>query len=168
MHPVMFILLFAAASFVLMKFIVNPIHARRDAARIQCEIDRNIEWQIMEGLEYPHQITIELLAQHSDKQKIARIMAQRIYEYITMGAHPDKLIKVFKSLGLSGATTKSDEEIMLVALIKDYVQKNISRTDLANYHSILMSDKSAGLSRLNTTFLVQTKKASFVYSPLDN
>ncbi len=169
MHPVMFILLCIGGVALLMVYGINPAIARRDARKSQEAIDRNIEWQLLEGLEYPHQITIALLAQYSDKEKIARIISSRIREYLAIGAHPQQLARLFENLGLYDETKKGDtREIEIAALIKYYVLEDVSRTDLSNYRSTLTSDKVRGLERLNMSFIMKAKKSSFVWSPLDN
>jgi|GEM_PF-3300232 len=169
MHPVLFIFLIICAIALVMKFVINPMIARHDGRDAQKGIDRNIEWQLLEGLEYPHQITINLLAQYSDKEKIARIMASRIREYLAIGAHPHHLAKLFESLALyDGSKKGTTREIEVAALIKHYVLEDVSRNDLSNYQSTLASDTAKGLERLNMSFIVKAKKCSFLWNPLDN
>jgi hypothetical protein len=166
---ILLIIAVLAAIACIVKFVINPAIARKDARETQEAVDKNIECQLLEGHDYVGQITVAVLAKHSDKNRMARIMASRISDYLEMGAHPDCLARLFKNLGLHDGPKKAeDKEIELSALIKHYVNNSIEVFDLKKYQGTISADKAQGLSKINNSFLVKAGDSMLVWSPLNN
>jgi hypothetical protein len=168
MNPLLFIAIVAFAVFIVMKFVINPAIARKDAKKAQDAVDRNVEWQLMEGCDHVRDITIDLLARHSEKERIARVMAARIREYLYMGAHPQKIVRLFENLGLYDgpkiAETKKNE---LSALIKHYALQDIEVHELRCYQSIIFEDQRSGLQKLNKSFLTKAGDSMLIWNLLN-
>ncbi len=169
MNPLLFIVILALGVFLVMKFVINPAIARKDAKKNQDAIDRNVEWQLMEGNDGVDQITIELLARHSQKERIARVMAARIREYLYMGAHPEKIVRLFQNLGLFDGPKKVEDikQIELSALIKHYALQEIEVHELRCYQTTLFEDQRNGLQKLNKSFLTKAGDSMLIWGPLN-
>lgn len=118
----------------------------------------------MDGLE---DMTIELLAQHSDKEKMARAVSCRIVDLIRLSIHPEKLSNVFEKLGLFMAVKNhwSVKEIELSALIQQYTLRNIDSHDLEVYQIEVSKDRKNGFQKINNSFLNKAEKNGFIWSP---
>lgn len=126
--------------------------------------DKIVEKNLMDGLA---EISIELLAKHSDKEKIAIAVSCRIVDLIRLSIHPEKLSVVFEKLGLFMVVKNhwSMKEIELSALIQQYVLRNIDSHDLEVYQIEVSKDRKNGFQKLNTSFLVKAPKDMLVWGP---
>ena len=145
-------------------YAIHYLGKKKDERNHQRHVDENVEKQISWGLD---EVKIKLLATHSDKQKIARMVSDRIKEYLRMAVHPMQLSRVFENLGLY--THRRDEwtekEIELSALIKQYVLQYIDRHDLEVWNAEVCADKKPGYERINKSFLVKAEDNMLVWSP---
>lgn len=167
MSPVLGIILFVAAIAAVMKWIVNPIIAKRDERSRQKAVDQNVEWQINECKF--NEVTIEVLAKHSDKERMARIASTRLVDYIAVGTHPKQLAYMLEKLGLFTATRNNwgAKEIELSALIQQYTLRNLDTHDMRVYQSITCEDRKTGFEKLNKSFLTKVHDNMLVWSPLN-
>ncbi len=169
MHPLfLFIILLLIAVVVIIGKLLQRLAARKDARQLQKGIDRNTEWQLNEGRF--DEVTIEMLARHSDIEKIARIVSVRIYDCIKLAVHPKKLSKIVQKLGLFAPARNnwSDKEIQLAALIQQYILRNLDAHDLKVYQSEVCENVKSGFTELNKTFLTKVHDDMLVWSHLDN
>ncbi len=164
MHPVLFIIILVITIAVVYKKVILPLIEKRDQKQAQKSIDSNTEWQLTEnGFA---EVTIEMLARHSDKEKIARIVSSRITDYLQLAIHPKKLSKILQNLGLFTAVTNkwSTKEIELAALIQQYILRDVSAFDLDVYQSVVSEDKKEGFAELNKSFLTRVHDDMLVWS----
>jgi hypothetical protein len=160
MHPVLFIVLFIAVV-AIVGILISRQTKKRDTRKAQQSVDKNVEWQINEG--HFNEMTIQVLATHSDKEKMARIVSARIYEYIKQAIHPKKLSKTFQKLGLFTTVRNNwgNTEIELAALIQQYLLHSLDAHDLRVYHSAVCDDKICGFEELNELFVPKVKDDMF-------
>lgn len=139
----------------------------KDTKDLQTSLDKNIEWQLMDGL---HDLKIETLAKHSDKSRIASIVSSRISDYLKMGVDPSTLYRVFENLRLNPAVRQNwnEKEVELSALIQQFVLQNEDSHDLMLWNKTVLNDKKQGLQKMQASFLVKVRKDMTVWSPLDN
>lgn len=166
MNPVLFIICFIVMIAIITK-IVNFFVQKNDQRKAQLCVDKNVEWQLMDGI---GNITIEVLEKHSDKKKIASIVSARISDCLEIAVHPAKLVKIFENLSLFTTTknNQSDKAIELSALIQQYVLRNVDSYDVDVWNIQVCEDKKKGYILLNQSFLAKVKKNMTVWSPMSN
>lgn len=166
MNPFLVIICVLAAVYFVVKHI-NGIIAKKDAKKAQKRVDENVEWQLLDGLS---DLTISVLAKHSDKEKIARIVSARINDYLKLSVHPYNLSNLFKNLGLTTGVkhNASNREIELSALIQHYVLRNIDSHDLDCWKIGVSKDRKEGYEKLNHSFLSKCEKNQWIWSPVMN
>ncbi len=140
------------------------LEAKSDAKKAQRNLDRNIENQLMDSIS-DHSLTF--LAQHSDKEKIARILSARIQDLIELGIHPIQLANLFEKLGMSDVPMKtaSNKEIEIASLAKQYVLRNIDSHILEVYQITACKDVQNGFKKLNNSFMAKAEKNMLIWSP---
>ncbi|MCE9517947.1 hypothetical protein K8Q96_03025 [Candidatus Nomurabacteria bacterium] len=166
MNPVLFVICVLAVVYFTVKYI-NRIIAKKDAEKAQKRVNENVEWQLMDGLS---DLTISVLAKHSDKEKIASIVSSRINDYLRLSVHPYNLYNVFKNLGLTTGVKNnaSNKEIELSALIQHYVLRNVDSHDLECWQIGISKDRKEGYEKLNHSFLSKCEKNQWIWSPVMN
>lgn len=162
MHPVLFIILCIAVVAIAAKLILRQ-GEKSDAKKAQKSVDENVEWQINECRF--NEATIEMLARHSDKEKVARIVSTRIEDYVQMAVHPKKLSKLFQNLGLFTAVRNnwSSKEIELAALIQQYTLRSLDAHDMRVYQTEVCADRVPGFNDLNKSFLTKVEDNMLVW-----
>jgi len=164
MNPVLFIIIFLVVIVLIYKKVIQPLIEKNDQKQAQKSIDANTEWQLNEiGFAG---VTIEMLARHSDKEKIARTVSSRIVDYLNLAIHPRQLSKILQNLGLFTAVRNnwSNKEIELSALIQQYILRDVSAHDLGVYQTIVCEDKKKGFEELNQSFLTKVHNDMLVWS----
>lgn len=161
MNPIPFIILAIIAIAVAFKFILKWSDKRSEIKRQKTIIDPNIERLITEEFS---RLTMINITDHSDHQKIARLISARITDEMRLGIHPKQLSNIFKNLGLFYATQNnwSNEEIALSAMIQQYVLRNIDSHDIEVYEIRFREDKKQGLEELNRSFLMKAEKNGLI------
>lgn len=135
---------------------------RREKQAQQAQIDENIENALFRHIT-EDRYALQKLMEHSKPKRIAKLVAERVLEYIEMGVHPDKLIRVFSNLQLENVNLK-EGEAELTHSIKYHISSEIDTRKLNVYMYTVCEDHTPGFRELEKTFLVKTKKDSFVMS----
>ncbi len=159
----LYILISIIALIAIIKFIF-VLEAKSDAKKAQRNLDRNIENRLMDSIS-DHSLTF--LAQHSDKEKIARILSARIQDLIELGIHPIQLANLFEKLGMNDIPMKtaSNKEIEIASLAKQYILRNIDSHTLEVYQSTVCKDVKNGFNKLNNSFMIKAEKNMLIWSP---
>lgn len=159
----LYVLISIVALIAIIKFIF-VLEAKSDAKKAQRNLDRNIENQLMDSIS-DH--SLNFLAQHSDKEKIARILSARIQDLIELGIHPIQLANLFEKLGMSDVPMKtaSNKEIEIAALTKQYILRNIDSHKLGVYQITVSKDRKNGFEKLNNSFVSKAEKNWLIWSP---
>ena len=150
-------------SLIVFLTIIGPALARREKriqqAKINQEIERDLRMLITKRR------GIEDLAQHSDYQRLAKIIAGRILEYIEMGIAPMKLAVMIQQNLMLDRETVPQKLAPLVDAVRRHVLEGLSghTLNVYMYTACCLSDHKAGLEKLNQSFLTQgVSKDSFV------
>lgn len=161
------IIFFGIAAILFSLYKAFEMLQKRDAKMNQQSLDKNIEWQLMDGLE---SLTITTLAKHSDKSRIASIVSARISDYLKMGVDPRRLYKVFENLQLNPIARHNwnEKEIELSALIQQFILQNEDSYDLMLWNEIVIGDKKSGLEKIQNSFLTKVKKNTLVWTIGEN
>lgn len=150
-------------SLIVFLTIIDPALARRQKRIQQAKIDQEIERDLR--MLITKRRGIEDLAQHSDYQRLAKIIAGRILEYIDMGVAPMKLAVMIQQNLMLDHETVPQKLDPLVDTVRRYVLEGLSghTLNVYMYTACCLSDHKAGLSKLNESFLTKgVSKDSFV------
>lgn len=148
------VLLIALVAFVRSRLI------RREKRAQQVRIDQDIENALFRYMT-EERAALQKLTKHSEPKRIAKLVAARVLEYIEMGVHPDKLIRIFSNLQLENVDMK-EVEAELANSIKYYISSEINTRKLNVYMYTVCEDHARGFKELEKTFLARTKKDGFV------
>lgn len=152
-----------AVSLIVFLTVISPALARREKRIRQAKIDQEIERDLHKLIKERH--AIENLAQHSDYQRLAKIIAGRILEYIDMGVAPMKLAVMIQQNLMLDHETVPQKLAPLVDTVRRYVLEGLSghTLNVYMYTACCLSDHKVGLEKLNQSFLTRgVSKDSFV------
>jgi hypothetical protein len=141
--------------------LVSPALARREKRIRQARIDKEIErdlFKLMLG-----DGVIKALLPHSDHKRLARLIVNRILEYIDMGVAPSKLLKLINALELDSLKV-GDGAAVLVHHIRQGVLDEVSghTLNVYMYTACDIREHEQALEKLNQSFLTRGAKGSFV------
>jgi hypothetical protein len=163
MNPIPFIILAVIVTIVIGFILITRWSEKKSRIKRQKTIiDPNIERLMIEEFS---RLTMVNITEHSNHQKIARLISARIIDEMRLGIHPKQLSNIFKNLGLFYATQNnwSNEEIALSAMIQQYVLRSIDSHDLKVYEIHFSENKKQGLEELNRSFLMNAENNGLIW-----
>ena len=110
--------------------------------------------------------SLETLAQHSDQERVVRLVVGHINDYLTMGVNPLKLGNLLQRFEIftSSAHTQSSRAIELSAKIQHGILQKLSTYKLDSYCSLVGKDLEKGMESLCKTFIKKVGNDMLVVS----
>ena len=135
---------------------------KKDRAEAQARKDANIEKFLMDSFS---EHDIAFVAEHSDKERMAAIIAHRFCDLLKAVSHPEAIVSIASKYGLYGSIriNATNREIELSALAQNIILRNIDSHDLQAWQMSFLRPTLAAQNNLNKSFLAKVEKNTVVW-----